>query len=61
MIIFVFRFGGCIVALVEPRKLTEYIGSLREKYFMPLYGLENVSSHVFVSRPGSGATVYTLK
>lgn len=51
-------WGGCIVALVSPESVDEYISLLKTEYYRDLGIGEGVESYVFVTVPNAGACVY---
>lgn len=51
-------WGGCIVALVFPENVDEYITLLKTEYYRDLGVGEGVESYVFVTAPNGGACVY---
>lgn len=51
-------WGGCIVALLLPQNVNEYIELLKTAFYSELGVKEGVEKHVFVTVPNEGACVY---
>lgn len=58
---FVFRWGGCIVALCDSHEISKaYIDELKKSYYanLPQAQDRNLDHIVFATSPQSGAVVY---
>ena len=56
-------WGGCMVALVPPEKLTQFTEHLQSKYYSEMPSAKNrqLQSYFFQSSPGEGAEVYRIQ
>lgn len=53
-------WGGCIVALLRPERVDEYVGLLKREFYAGLGVGEGVEGYVFVTEPNAGACVYEV-
>eukprot|EP00092_Neocalanus_flemingeri_P030622 GFUD01033250.1.p1 GENE.GFUD01033250.1~~GFUD01033250.1.p1 ORF type:complete len:462 (+),score=155.08 GFUD01033250.1:419-1804(+) len=55
-------WGGCIVALVEEKSAAKFIENLKTAYYEPMQlGTEELNSAIFVTRPGQGASLWSVR
>jgi len=47
-----------MVALLDESQVSRYLERLREDYFLPVLGIKEIDDHVFITQPGSGATIF---
>ncbi|ODN06602.1 N-acetylgalactosamine kinase [Orchesella cincta] len=50
-------WGGCVVALLDGERVQEYLQFLEKEYYEKNFGLSSFQSSVFVTQPGTGATI----